>query len=71
MRISDFVQKLQAMQAEHGDLEVETDNVFGRVSHGGPEVAYRKVLAKRERKACFWSGGSWEKGQQGDKVCRI
>jgi hypothetical protein len=72
MKISEYIQLLQAMQAEHGDLQVDCYGNRGRTEAGPPEIAYRKVLSKRESRPDFWN--DWytgDQGKKGEKVCRL
>lgn len=55
MNISDLIERLQCLYAEHGDLPVETWNVsMDRIPQRDPEVAYRKILTGRSTKPRFW-----------------
>lgn len=72
MKISEYIRALEAIQFEHGDLEVDTYVYFGRVSASLPEVAYRKILGKRESRNMFWSEYySGDADKKGAKVCKI
>lgn len=73
MKISEFIERLEAIKAEHGDLEVDTYDGYGvREQHSGPEIAFRKVLSMTEFDADFWGGEEWEDaGCKGEKVCKV
>ena len=73
MKISEFIEQLQKLQAEQGDLEVQTTVVNGeRIDHRGPQIAYAKVLKGRERKPEFIRKGPFtDVDRIGEKVCRV
>ena len=74
MKISEYVTALEAIRTEHGDLEVETDNMDRRFTAPHPTIAYRKVLSKREHCAKFWydwGAGHRHEEKQGEKVVRV
>lgn len=71
MKISDYIQALESLKNEHGDLEVEKLDVrFDRVAAKVPTMAYRMVLTKRESKPAFWSN-SYSVERQGEKVIKV
>ena len=71
MTISEYVRHLERIKREHGDLPVEDyDSYSGRGAAIKPEVAYRKVLRKRERKPRFWLDYEAQE-LKGEKVVRI
>lgn len=59
MKVSEYIQQLEALRAEHGDLDVEAYFQNGdRVPARPPSVKHVKILKGRERKPVFWY--SWE-----------
>lgn len=55
MTITEYIQRLEDIRAEHGELEVETSDFYGRrCSAFQPDVAFRRILSKRESKPQFW-----------------
>lgn len=74
MKISEYVQLLNAIKDEHGDLEVETNNFnIDRVPQRPPVVDYKAILKGRERNPRFVSRyyGSEREERKGEKVCRV
>ena len=70
MILSDYIKALQAIEAEHGDLEVETFFVDGsRRTAPKPEIDFRKILSPRQHKPAFWSATNPE--TKGQKVVRV
>lgn len=70
MKSSEYRAALKALEAEHGDLEVEKDNYWGRSCAPPPKIDYRKILDKREKKDRFWYDfESIEK--RGEKCIRV
>lgn len=71
VKISELIEKLQNLEAEHGDLQVDTWNVDrDRVSQRNPQIAYRKILTGRQSKPSFWSVFDG-KDACGEKVIRL
>jgi len=71
MRISDYIEQLQALGDEHGDLEVELINLdLTRVTARAPVVSFRKILKGRESKPRFWSSYDGEDAR-GEPVIRV
>jgi hypothetical protein len=71
MTISQLITALQAIQQEHGDLEVDTTGFdCRRTSQQAPEIAYRKVLQGRESRPAFFHKLDGE-SRRGDKVVRL
>lgn len=71
MNIRELIEKLEALEAEHGNLPCETWNVAtDRVPQRSPEVAYRKILVGRQTKPGFWSNFN-AISQRGEKVVRL
>ena len=74
MKASEYINCLQALIDEHGDLEV---NVIGgsgnRIDAPEPTIAFKKVLSKRERKPAFWYDWKYTNLTeiQGEKVIRL
>ena len=72
MKISEMVHLLTQIQAEHGDLEVETTGWDGaRRPSPEPLVDFRALLHGRETKPRFASYYFDDIGRTGDKVCRL
>ena len=73
MILSDYIKALQAIEAEHGDLEVQTEFCDqARVEAGKPKVAFALVLKGRESKPRFWLDWfSDHKDRKGQKVVRL
>ena len=73
MKASEYINAMQALIDEHGDLEVETFRVDGdRVEASAPKIAFRKILSKRERKPEFWNDYLRDSGEKkGEKVIRV
>ena len=74
MKASEYINCLQALIDEHGDLEVNALNICGdRIDAPEPKIAFKKVLSKRERKPVFWY--DWRNTNlteiQGEKVIRL
>jgi hypothetical protein len=71
MKISEHIVAMQALQDEHGDLDVErVDARYDRVMANQPIIAFRKILKGRESKPCFFSTSDSPE-QKGEKVCQI
>ena len=71
MRISEFIERLEAIREEHGDLEVEKYNGQGyRCPARVPETAYRRILKGRERAPVFAMDFDGPE-RRGEKVCRV
>ena len=69
MTITNYIEKLEALRAEHGDIEVETYGVRGdRVTIADPILAFRKILGS-QRTPAFWSRYDPPE-MQGEKVVR-
>jgi len=74
MKISEYMRHLEAIQKEHGDLDVEKSNWDGcRCECSKPKLDHRAILFGRERKARFVSEfyGKDAAARLGEKVCRI
>jgi hypothetical protein len=71
MKISEYIGILQAIAAEHGDLEVDTLGGFGeRRPAAPPRLAYRLILNGRQSKPRFWSSYADHEDYKGQPVCR-
>lgn len=71
MKISEYIQHLESVRSQIGDVEVQTVGVNGgRRTAPMPNVAYVKALKGREHKPRFW--GTYEDDAcKGDPVCRV
>lgn len=70
MRASDYIRALEAIVAEHGDVEVDTFGLMGRSVANAPKIAFRKILTRVQRRDVFWA--PWDPPEQkGDKVIQI
>lgn len=71
MKISEYIQHLEHVRSQIGDVEVQTAGVDGgRCEARAPEVGYVQVLKGREYKPRFW--GSYQVAERkGDAVCRV
>lgn len=70
MKISEYIQHLERILSEHGDLEVETSDFFGRVSAPIPSAQHRMILMGRETKPRFACSLDPEY-RKGERVCRV
>lgn len=71
MKISEYIEALQSIMNEHGDLEVEAITVnFDREEARSPVVGFRKVLKGRESKPSFFHQFDSE-DRRGEKVVRV
>ena len=69
MTISEYIRELEAIRAEHGELEIETYGLScGRCPASTPTIAYKKILAGRQRRPAFWS---YDLKTKGEKVVRV
>lgn len=75
MKISEYIEELEAIKEEHGDLDMETYAIdCARISVRAPTVDYRAVLFGRESKPRFFSDFRFEKDNEdrrGEKVCKL
>lgn len=72
MRITELIINLEHILKEHGDLEVETYSLLlDRKSINKPEIAYRKILSKRQSKPDFWCKYSDTEEVKGEKITKI
>ena len=72
MKLSQYIDALQGLLLEAGDVDVETHSGcgFNRMEARAPAISYRKVLSVRETKPRFWSGSMPEESK-GDKVVKV
>jgi hypothetical protein len=71
MILSDYIKALQAIEAEHGDLEVETLFPDGsRRTVPNPGIEFAKILGRRESRAEFWRSWHGEE-RKGKRVVRV
>lgn len=54
MKLSDYIELLEAILEEHGDLEVQTDSFSSRREALEPKIAYTLILRGRELVPRFW-----------------
>ena len=68
MKLKDYIELLQKLQAEHGE-DIEVCKYFGdeRVAARQPRLGYTLILKGRERKQRFWTTYDGE-AYQGKKV---
>lgn len=71
MKISEYIKELKNLEAEHGDLEVETYFWGRRNKANPPAIAFRKILKGRERTPEYWNKYDKNEDRKGDKVVRI
>jgi len=69
MRVSRYIQILEDLMKEHGNLEVETYS-YGRKEARIPRIAYRKILKGRESKPDFHNSFD-EENRKGEKVIKV
>lgn len=71
MRISEYIAALEAIKAEHGDLEVETTGFdLQRIAARKPEIEFRKILSGRNRSPRFWNTWNGD-AAKGEMVVRV
>lgn len=72
MKTTEYIKALEALVALHGDLEVETGQIWGRDTAPIPEIAFKRVLTGRESKPDFWSEySSKAETNKGEEVIRV
>lgn len=72
MKVSEYINKLQALLNEHGDIEVQKLNVcFDRVEATSPTIAYVKILKGRQSKPAFYDNYANDEFLKGNAVIRI
>ncbi len=70
MLISEFIDELEHIKSECGDIIVHTSQSYGRGLHEGPRIAYTKILKGREFTPKFYDSYD-PKDRIGDLVCRV
>lgn len=71
MRISEYIAALEAIKAEHGDLEVQKHNFAGhRVQVTGPKIAFTLGPEGQESYPRFWSTWNGD-AAKGEMVVRV
>jgi hypothetical protein len=72
MKISEYIDFLEKIKEEHGDLECQTyDHYAGRIEADAPEMCYALLLTGRRKKNSFFHRLIDEEECRGGKVCRI
>ncbi len=72
MTIKELIADLENILKEHGDLEVETyGGMYDRLPINKPEIAYTKILSKKQSKPIFWYKWSDPETTKGKKVVKI
>ena len=75
MKISEYIEALNTIKSEHGDLDVETSSLsMDRMEARPPVMDHRVILFGREYESRFFSFFLYEKDaeiRRGEKVCRI
>jgi hypothetical protein len=71
MKITEHIQRLQEILAEHGDLEMYKESKAEMVWTHLPEVSYCLMLSLRERRAKFWVEYLHTEERKGEKVVRV
>ena len=69
MKISEYMQGLQTILDEHGDLEVQHYS-FGRRTANPPKVGHERILRGRESTPQFAYPYD-DESRKGEKVCHI
>ena len=72
MKLKNYIWELEAIMARYGG-EIEVDQYEGswdRINANPPEIAYRRVLSKRESKEGFWYHGD-EESKRGEMVVKL
>ena len=71
MKVTNYIQILQELQKEHGDLEVEEYSGCGdRQIARTPEIRFCLILTGRQSKPRFWYSGEAE-NVKGRKVIYV
>lgn len=70
MKISKYIQHLESVRDQIGDVEVQRDWYDGRSEAPTPQVGYVLLLRPRESRPRFWSSYEGE-DRKGDPVCRV
>jgi hypothetical protein len=70
MKISEYIQHLESVRDQIGDVEVKRYNYSGLSEARQPQVGYMALLRPRESRPRFWSSYEGE-DSKGDPVCRV
>ena len=70
MKISEYIQHLEAVRDQIGDVEVQRYGHYGREEAHQPQVGHTLILRPRESRPRFWSTYDGE-DRKGDPVCLI
>lgn len=70
MKITEYIEELETLRKEHGEIEVEKFTFSRRVPAPSPRVAYRRVLGGIEIRSGYWEKHQDEK-HKGKKVVQI
>lgn len=70
MKISEYIKELERVMANVGDVDVQTDDSWGRNEAPQPTVAYVRILTGRQHKPRFW-GAYDPENTKGATVCRV
>jgi hypothetical protein len=71
MQLSAYIKALEELRSLKGDLEVDADGFYGRISAPYPRLAHRKILSTRERKQEFYAEWTKEESKRGLEVVRV
>ena len=75
MTVSELILALEDIrrtEPDGGSLEVDTYSPsWDRIPLGVPEIAYRKILNRRQSKPAFWSNIIDKEEVKGEKVVRL
>jgi len=72
MTISEYITKLEALRAEHGDIEVESMAPdCSRREAPAPSAQHKKILAGRQHKSMFWSRYTDRPETKGEPVVQV
>ena len=70
MKLDDYMNYLEKIRRDHGNLDVETDSIDGRKVASAPVVRNRLVLYDTLKKQRFW-GGDYPPENRGEKVVQV
>ena len=70
MKISEYIQHLESVLDQIGDVEVQRYWYDGRSEAPPPQVGYVLLLRPRESRPRFWSSYEGD-ARKGDAVCRV
>jgi hypothetical protein len=71
MKITEFIKALEEIKEKHGNIEVETYTLDGRVTHRGPKLAFRRIVRVPFPRPDFWLSHKHDGSQRGAPVCRV